>query len=75
MRTFAHTIAEAYAVEGAAIELGASVHAGADPKALKRAARRERSGDAVTDFLGSHQGKAPQRQVVRGIFGMLRKGL
>jgi DNA helicase HerA-like ATPase len=31
--------------------------------------------DAVGDFLRSRQGKALQRQVVRGIFGMLRKKL
>jgi len=45
------------------------------PKPRKRAARRGQSGDAVTDFLGSRQGRALQRQVVRGIFGMLRKRL
>jgi DNA double-strand break repair helicase HerA and related ATPase len=31
--------------------------------------------DAVSDFLSSRQGKALQRQVVRGVFGMLRKRL
>jgi hypothetical protein len=29
----------------------------------------------VGDFLNSRQGKAIQREVVRGIFGMLRKKL
>jgi uncharacterized protein len=31
--------------------------------------------DALTDFLTSRQGKALQRQVVRGVFGLLRKRL
>jgi DNA helicase HerA-like ATPase len=32
-------------------------------------------GDAIGDFLTSRQGKALQRQVLRGVFGMLRKRL
>jgi hypothetical protein len=35
--------------------------------------RSNGSGDPITDFLGSRQGKALQREVVRGVFGMLRK--
>jgi DNA helicase HerA-like ATPase len=31
--------------------------------------------DPLTDFLGSRQGKALQREVVRGVFGLLRKKL
>jgi len=31
--------------------------------------------DRIADFLGSRQGKALQKQVVRGVFGMLRKKL
>jgi hypothetical protein len=31
--------------------------------------------DGVGDFLTSRQGKALQRQVLRGVFGMLRKRL
>jgi hypothetical protein len=31
--------------------------------------------DPLTDFLGSRQGKALQREVVRGMFGLLRKKL
>jgi DNA double-strand break repair helicase HerA and related ATPase len=31
--------------------------------------------DPLTDFLSSRQGKALQREVVRGVFGMLRKRL
>ena len=34
-----------------------------------------RAGDPLTDFLHSRQGKALQREVVRGVFGMLKKGL
>ena len=33
------------------------------------------SGDPLTDFLSSRQGRALQREVVRGVFGMLRKRL
>ena len=39
----------------------------------------DRTGDPITDplgdFLGSRQGKALQREVVRGMFGLLRKRL
>jgi DNA helicase HerA-like ATPase len=31
--------------------------------------------DVVTDYLGSRQGKALQRKVMRGVFGMLKKKL
>jgi hypothetical protein len=31
--------------------------------------------DKIADFLGSRQGKALQKQVVRGVFGLLRKKL
>jgi uncharacterized protein len=46
----------------------------------ERAPRRRRaepaqSGDPLTDFLGSRHGKAIQREVIRGMFGMLRKRL
>jgi hypothetical protein len=42
----------------------------------KEAARAsERGGDALTDFLTSRQGKALQRDIVRGLFGLLRKRL
>ena len=33
------------------------------------------SGDAIADFLRSREGKRIQRQVMRGVFGMLRKRL
>ena len=45
------------------------------PKERKRRAKAADPGDPVTDFLRSRQGKALQRQVVRGVFGMLRKRL
>ena len=41
----------------------------------RRAAPKPERGDAVTDFLRSRQGRALQKQVVRGVFGMLRKRL
>jgi hypothetical protein len=47
------------------------------PKRVPKPEHRE-AGDAVSDigkFLKSRQGKALQRQVVRGVFGMLRKRL
>ncbi len=42
---------------------------GASAKAAKPA------GNALTDFLGSRQGKALQKEVVRGAFSLLRKRL
>ena len=51
----------------------------APPKPRAKAARQPKqpasSGDAVTDFLRSRQGQSLEREVVRGVFGMLRKGL
>jgi uncharacterized protein len=41
----------------------------------KEAERREGGGDPLTDFLTSRQGNAVQREVIRGMFGMLRKRL
>ncbi|QEC50222.1 DUF853 family protein [Baekduia soli] len=47
------------------------------PKAPKAppAPRHESPTEAIGDFLNSRQGKALQRQVVRGVFGLLRKKL
>jgi DNA double-strand break repair helicase HerA and related ATPase len=39
----------------------------------KRAREARKPTDAVTDFLGSRQGKALQRELVRGAFSLLRK--
>jgi hypothetical protein len=41
----------------------------------KEPARKRESGDPITDFLTSRQGKAVQREVIRGMFGLLRKRL
>jgi hypothetical protein len=43
------------------------------PKAPRRAPAPDPGG--VGDFLNSRQGKAIQREVIRGVFGMLRKRL
>jgi DNA helicase HerA-like ATPase len=38
-------------------------------------APRTSTPDAIGDFLGSRQGKTLQREIVRGVFGLLRKRL
>ena len=52
---------------------------GREPEAPAPAPRRREKADdgsgAVGDFLRSRQGKALKRQVVRGVFGMLRRRL
>jgi uncharacterized protein len=35
----------------------------------------ESTPDAIGDFLGSRSGQALQREIVRGVFGLLRKRL
>jgi hypothetical protein len=49
------------------------------PKPSKRAKEAakatQRGGDPLTDFLTSREGKSLQRQIVRGVFGLLRKRL
>jgi uncharacterized protein len=45
------------------------------PKKRARASKAAEPRDPVTDFLRSRQGRSLQRQVVRGVFGMLRKRL
>jgi len=47
----------------------------APAKREKAPAPKESTAEKVGDFLQSRQGKAIQRQVVRGIFGMLKKRL
>lgn len=59
--------------------------ADADPTAKKPRARRRRKAapapapsggtDVLGDFLTSREGKAMQRKVLRGVFGMLKKRL
>jgi hypothetical protein len=61
--------------------LAARVQGATEPDAPKPGRREkapapaESTAEKVGDFLNSRQGKAIQRQVVRGIFGMLRKRL
>jgi DNA helicase HerA-like ATPase len=63
--------------------LAARLEAPAEPakapkptKRSKQAAKAAKSGgDVLGDFLGSRQGKAMQRDIVRGVLGMLRKHL
>jgi DNA helicase HerA-like ATPase len=45
-----------------------------EPKA-PRARKAKQPTDALTDFLGSRQGKTLQREVIRGAFSLLRKRL
>ena len=45
------------------------------PKRRPRVEKPKPQGDPLTDFLQSRQGKALQREVVRGVFGMLKKRL
>jgi uncharacterized protein len=40
-----------------------------------RRRRSAESGDPLTDFLGSRQGRTIQREVIRGMFGLIRKRL
>ncbi len=47
----------------------------APKKRQSRAPKPKAPSDPLTDFLGSRQGKALQREVVRGVFGMLKKRL
>ena len=47
----------------------------ARPRSTRRAAKPKPPSDGLTDFLNSRQGKALQREVVRGVFGLLRKRL
>jgi uncharacterized protein len=51
---------------------------GAEPVLAPKRSRTtapESTGDPVTDFLTSRHGKALQREVVRGMFGLLKKRL
>ena len=41
----------------------------------RRRAEPVTTADPLTDFLGSRQGKTLQREVIRGVFGLLRKRL
>ncbi len=48
---------------------------GERPKAGKRKQASDPPGDPLTEFMTSRQGKELQREIVRGVFGMLRKRL
>jgi uncharacterized protein len=67
--------------ESAAEQLAKRVEAAAPPPAAAadgpaaRAPRAKAASDPLTSFLGSRQGKALQREVVRGAFSLLRKRL
>jgi hypothetical protein len=68
--------------ESAAEVLAARVEAAPEPEeepVLKPKRRRAKPpkapSDPLTDFLGSRSGRQLQREVVRGVFGMLRKRL
>jgi hypothetical protein len=45
------------------------------PEPRRRAPVPTGEGGGLGDFLTSREGKALQRQVLRGVFGMLRKRL
>ena len=45
------------------------------PRPEAKAAQPDSPTDAIVDFLGSRQGKALQRKLTRGAFGLLRKKL
>jgi hypothetical protein len=70
--------------DSAAEVLAARVEAAPEPEprqepVLKpkggRAKAPKPPGDPLTDFLGSRAGRQIQREVMRGVFGMLRKKL
>jgi hypothetical protein len=44
-------------------------------RSRRRPAEPEKSGDPITDFLTSREGQRLGREIVRGVFGMLRKRL
>ena len=45
------------------------------PRRTAKAPEPDSPTDAIADFLGSRQGKALQRKLARGAFGLLRKRL
>jgi uncharacterized protein len=59
----------------ARVEEAAEPDAPAPARREKAPAPQESTAEKVGDFLSSRQGKTLQRQVVRGIFGMLKKRL
>ena len=70
--------------ESAAERLAARVEAAPEPEAEKEPILKPKRGrakppkppsDPLTDFLGSRAGRQIEREVIRGVFGMLRKRL
>jgi hypothetical protein len=73
MSDFASTIAAAYAATGPAVELGRGVHDGAvSPEAEAKAEHQEAAG-ALGAFLKTKQRKQLEKEVVHGVFGLLKK--
>jgi DNA double-strand break repair helicase HerA and related ATPase len=81
---FSTTIASESAREKLAARTAAAAEGTPTPVATPPAPTREHKeagkaagggAEVVADFLKSRQGKALQRQVIRGVFGMLRKRL
>ena len=58
-----------------AAETEPEAEAEAAPAPRRRGDEPAERGDPLTDFLGSAHGKRLQREVVRGMFGLLRKRL
>jgi DNA double-strand break repair helicase HerA and related ATPase len=54
---------------------GGAAEAPPEPKHKEAADAAGGGAEAIGSFLKSRQGKALQRQVMRGVFGMLRKKL
>ena len=63
--------------ESAAEALAKRVEATPEPEVKTTRAKKPppAPGDPLTDFMTSRQGKALQKEIVRGVFGMLRKRL
>jgi hypothetical protein len=59
----------------ARVEAATTPDAPPPPKEARAPAPAESTAGKIGDFLNSRQGKALQRQVVRGVFGMLKKRL
>ena len=55
------------------VEQTPPAEAPADDKPAQPKAEATKPSDALTDFLGSRQGKTLQREVIRGAFSLLRK--
>jgi len=70
-------LAQRLAAAAPAPEPVAAAPAKAEPAPRAPAPKKDDDSptDKIADFLGSRQGKALQKQVVRGVFGLLRKKL